>query len=145
VFYLLFTNWLLFSVTVNGDDGETIVIADSIKNMMKSPAFQDLSRALNELYEHVRVAGFSQLWSELLKQLDADGVGNSFAVLGLDAKKENEYKIADIKKAHRKLALQWHPDKQSGKSDTEVKAAEEKFREIQEAYEKLQKLYKRRS
>ena len=39
----------------------------------------------------------------------------------------------EIKKAYRKLALQWHPDKH--KEDKEV--AEEKFKEIAEAYEVL--------
>lgn len=40
----------------------------------------------------------------------------------------------DIKKAYRKLALRYHPDRQGGKSDTEKKAAEEKFKEISFAY-----------
>lgn len=39
----------------------------------------------------------------------------------------------EIKKAYRKLALKWHPDKH--KEDKEV--AEEKFKEIAEAYEVL--------
>lgn len=39
-----------------------------------------------------------------------------------------------IKKAFRKLAMKYHPDRSSGLSDAEKKAAEEKFKEIQAAY-----------
>lgn len=48
----------------------------------------------------------------------------------------------DIKKAFRKLARQYHPDLQSG--DQHKKHAEEKFKEINEAYEILSDAEKRR-
>ena len=41
----------------------------------------------------------------------------------------------EIKKAYRKLALKWHPDKH--KEDKEV--AEEKFKEVQQAYDLIMK------
>jgi molecular chaperone DnaJ len=40
----------------------------------------------------------------------------------------------DIKKAYRKLAMKFHPDRVSTLSDSEKKQSEEKFKEIQEAY-----------
>ena len=43
----------------------------------------------------------------------------------------------DIKSAFRKLAMKYHPDRQSGKSDAEKKEAEDKFKEINEAYDTL--------
>ncbi|MBP5498938.1 MAG: molecular chaperone DnaJ [Muribaculaceae bacterium] len=43
----------------------------------------------------------------------------------------------DLKKAYRKKAIQYHPDRQQGKSDEEKKAAEEKFKEAAEAYDVL--------
>lgn len=43
----------------------------------------------------------------------------------------------DIKKAYRKLALKYHPDKQQGKSKEEQDAAEARFKEITEAHEVL--------
>ncbi|WP_265034617.1 MULTISPECIES: ankyrin repeat domain-containing protein [unclassified Wolbachia] len=40
----------------------------------------------------------------------------------------------EIKKAYRKLALEWHPDKWSDKSQEEQKTTTEKFKEISVAY-----------
>jgi molecular chaperone DnaJ len=43
----------------------------------------------------------------------------------------------EIKKKYRQLAKEWHPDRFNNKSDAEKKKAEEKFKEISEAYETL--------
>lgn len=43
----------------------------------------------------------------------------------------------DIKKAYRKLAVKWHPDKWSNSTEAEKKTAEEKFKELAEAYDVL--------
>ena len=51
-----------------------------------------------------------------------------YDVLGVD-KNAGE---ADIKKAYRKLAVKYHPDKNPGDS-----SAEKKFKEVSEAYEVL--------
>lgn len=40
---------------------------------------------------------------------------------------------ADIKRAYKKLALKWHPDK----NPNNQKEAEKRFKEINEAYEAL--------
>ena len=43
----------------------------------------------------------------------------------------------ELKKAYRKKAIEYHPDRQQGKTEEEKKAAEEKFKEAAEAYEVL--------
>lgn len=62
------------------------------------------------------------------------------------SKRKNYYKIlgvskdatdSEIKKGFRKMAMKWHPDKFASASEKEQKAAEEKFKEIGEAYEVL--------
>lgn len=44
---------------------------------------------------------------------------------------------SEIKKAYRKLAMKYHPDKFSNASEKEKKEAENKFKEINEAYQVL--------
>ena len=43
----------------------------------------------------------------------------------------------EIKKAYKKMAIKYHPDKQTNKTEEEKKTYEEKFKEISEAYEVL--------
>lgn len=57
-----------------------------------------------------------------------------YQVLGADKKASAD----DLKKAYRKLAMQYHPDKNPGD-----KAAEQKFKEINEAYDVLKDEQKR--
>lgn len=49
----------------------------------------------------------------------------------------------EIKKAYRKKAIQYHPDRQGDKSEAEKKEAEEKFKEAAEAYDVLSDADKR--
>lgn len=43
----------------------------------------------------------------------------------------------EIKAAYRKLAVKWHPDRHATETDTKKKEAEDKFKEISEAYSVL--------
>lgn len=56
-----------------------------------------------------------------------------YEVLGVDKKAT----AAEIKKAYRKLGMKYHPDGYTNKSEAEKKEAEEKFREVSEAYNVL--------
>jgi DnaJ family protein B protein 4 len=50
----------------------------------------------------------------------------------------------DIKKMYKKLAVKWHPDKHINDNDNNKKIAEEKFKNINEAYEVLGDIEKRK-
>lgn len=63
-----------------------------------------------------------------------------YKILGLteeDKKLQGEELKSKIKENYRKLAKKFHPDKFANKSDAEKKEAEEKFKEITEAYDVL--------
>lgn len=53
-----------------------------------------------------------------------------YNILGVDRNASDD----DIKKAFRKLSMKWHPDRHANDSEKEKKEAEEKFKEIAEAY-----------
>ncbi len=58
---------------------------------------------------------------------------NYYEILGVDKSATAD----QLKSAYRKLAKQYHPDLYTSKSDAEKKSAEEKFKEINHAYEVL--------
>lgn len=64
---------------------------------------------------------------------------NLYEILGVDKNVSEE----DLKKAFRNLSKQYHPDALYGKSEEEKKQAEEKFKELSEAYSILSDKEKR--
>lgn len=60
---------------------------------------------------------------------------DAFTVLGISRSDSNE----EIKKAYRSLARKYHPDRVAHQGETHRKAAEEKFKNIQEAYEEVKR------
>lgn len=63
----------------------------------------------------------------------AKSVKNPYSVLGIVDTATNE----EVKKAYRRLAMKFHPDKVEGLGDEVKKNAEQQFREINEAYETI--------
>lgn len=73
-------------------------------------------------------------------------VDSIFAMFGTSV--EDAYKVLEIdrtatddevKKAYRRMAMKHHPDKVATLGDDVKKAAEEKFKKVSEAYEKIKK------
>ena len=58
---------------------------------------------------------------------------NAYKILGID-ESANE---AEIKKAYRKLAIKYHPDKVAQLGEEFQKGAKEKFQKVQDSYEKI--------
>ena len=60
---------------------------------------------------------------------------SAYKILEIDPESSNEA----IKKAYRKMVKKYHPDKVIHLGEEHQKGAKEKFRQVQEAYEQLQK------
>lgn len=64
---------------------------------------------------------------------------NYYDILGVDKNFDED----TLKRAYKKACLKYHPDRMGGKSDEEKHEAEERFKDIQEAYECLSDADKR--
>jgi len=71
---------------------------------------------------------------ESIKAMFYSGVDNAYKVLEIDKSVTD----AEVKKAYRKLVKKHHPDKLQHLGEEHLKGAEEKFRQIQMAYESIQ-------
>jgi DnaJ like chaperone protein len=70
-----------------------------------------------------------------IKAMFYDPVDSAYRILEID----KSATINEIKKAYRKMAKKYHPDKLQHLGEEHVKGAEEKFQRVQKAYEQLQK------
>ena len=89
------------------------------------------------LLSAVHIFNYSQTDFERLKSRYVSSDSKYYAVLKCDETASND----DIKKCYRKLVNEYHPDKIEAKGLPEefIKFANDKFREIQEAYDHIRK------
>jgi DnaJ like chaperone protein len=70
-----------------------------------------------------------------IKNMFIPETDSSYKILEIDPSSSNE----DIKKAYRRMAMKYHPDKVSHLGEEFRKTADEKFRKVNEAYNKIKK------
>ena len=79
--------------------------------------------------------GISEKDKISIKSMFIEDTDSSYKILEIERTVSDE----QVKKAYRNLAMKHHPDKVSYLGNDIKKAAEEKFRKINEAYEKIKK------
>lgn len=70
-----------------------------------------------------------------IKNMFIPETDSSYKILEIDPSCTND----DLKKAYRRMAMKYHPDKVSHLGDDFRKTADEKFKKVNEAYEKIKK------
>jgi DnaJ like chaperone protein len=84
------------------------------------------------------IAGYlniSQYDFESIKAMFYNSVDGAYKILEIEKTVSND----EVKIAYRKMVKKYHPDKLQHLGEEHVKGAEEKFKEVQKAYEQIQK------
>jgi len=81
-------------------------------------------------YMSITDSDFQSIRAMFVSQIDA-----SYKILEIEPTSSDE----DVKKAYRRMAMKYHPDKVSHLGEDFKKVAQEKFRKVQAAYEQVKK------
>ena len=90
---------------------------------------------LNVLQEIAKYLGLSATDYTSILNMYIESTESAYKILEISAEATDD----EVKKAYRKMALKYHPDKVSHLGEEFQKTAGEKFRKVNEAYEKIKK------
>lgn len=85
-----------------------------------------------------RIAGYMSISDsdfESIRAMFVSQTDSSYKILEIEPTTSDE----DVKKAYRRMAMKYHPDKVSHLGEDFKKVAHEKFRKVQEAYDQIKK------
>ncbi len=91
-----------------------------------------------ELDKLNQIAGFLRIGNydfESIKAMFFKAADQAYTILEIDKSVTDE----EVKKAYRKMAKKYHPDRVITQDEAIKKGAEEKFKQVQKAYETIQK------
>jgi DnaJ like chaperone protein len=91
-----------------------------------------------ELHKIATIAGYLNINLRDFNSIKAmfyDDVDSSYKILEI----EKSASDSEVKAAYRKMVKKYHPDKLRGLGEEHIKGAEDKFRQVQRAYEHIQK------
>ena len=90
---------------------------------------------MRQIYTMSGYLGISNKDFESIKAMFYDSTNNAYKVLEIDKSVSDDA----VKKAYRKMAKKYHPDRVGHLGKEHQEGAEAKFRQVQEAYEHIQK------
>lgn len=126
------------SIELNAGNAKAFFRRGEIKTQLK-----DYEGGLRD-FQQVRqidpkYPGLREKYIECEKNYKKASKKDYYQILGVD----KSASVEDIKKAYKKLALKWHPDKNT-QTEERKQEAEKKFKEISEAYSTLSDAEKRK-
>ena len=90
---------------------------------------------IKEIYTISGYLGISNKDYESIKAMFYSSSDNAYKILEIDKSVSDD----EVKKAYRRMAKKYHPDRVGHLGKEHQEGAEEKFRQVQEAYEHIQK------
>lgn len=89
-----------------------------------------------KLIEHIsREIGISEADIASIKAMFIQDTGYAYRILEIEPEASDE----EVKKAYRRMAMKYHPDKLANMGEDIQQAAQEKFRKVNEAYQSIKK------
>jgi len=102
-----------------------IAQADGNVSNLEINKIQEIAR-----YLRINVRDFESIKAMFIKSTD-----NAYKILEIEKSASND----EVKKAYRTMAKKYHPDRVNTENEAIKKGAEEKFKQVQKAYEEIQK------
>lgn len=90
---------------------------------------------MNVIHNIARKLGIPEVEFESVKNMFYRNVDSDYKVLGVEPNASDD----EVKKAYRKMAVKFHPDKVAQMGEEYQKGAKEKFQKIQDAYDAIKK------
>ena len=90
---------------------------------------------LSKIKQIAAALGIRSVDLESIKAMFVKSTGNAYRILEITPSATD----VEVKKAYRSMAKKYHPDKLQSKDPALIKGAQEKFQQVQQAYEKIQK------
>ena len=145
LFFFLLCSAIYFNGSVQSEDGEVVKIRVAMSNFFRSPHWQQLKdsfwKSLEDLWRDFKTEGLEGVKKRLIMYSDIQGEERSRLILGV----KQDASLKELKDRYRELAKEWHPDHHHSSSEQEKEFVTEKFVEINDAYNNLVSITKRKS
>lgn len=130
--------YFFFNGKITDSEGDEVPVHEAIKNFFTSPWWTDLKQTFEETWRYAQHNGWYEVWKQIVINMDVDGEQNAYKTLGVSPTASQ----TEITTVYRKLSRENHPDK--FKEENQRRLAQNRFMEIQQAYEVLSKIKSKR-